>query len=207
MGLSSVGSTSCHTEGTYTGPSAILGPYQFASAAITGNSFSVSGNTLDVREQTSAYVSPLSESTVYDALSAVLFIPGPVRSGFVTGYLIENSFIYGADGPGFHVSYPGYVFNGAFGSGAPAIPITLGQLFPLNVVTQAHDINDDLTNATTMTDLQLHLNFFEADGVTPANIIEVAVPEPRSLGLMLVAIMGTFMLPHFRTRLTSIRHS
>jgi hypothetical protein len=205
MGVSSVGSTSCHTEGTYTGPSVIIGPYQFADVAVTGNSFSVSGNTLDVREQTTQYVSPLSESDVYDAFSAVLFTPGPVRPGIITGSLDESAGGYGGGGARFTVTYPGYVFSGEFGSGAPPIPITLGQLFPLNLITQAHDINDDLTNATLITDLHLHLNFFEADGVTPANVFEIAVPEPKTIDLVLIAIAGAFVMSYLRTRLRSIR--
>jgi hypothetical protein len=192
LGVSAVGSTSCHTEGTYTGPSSILAPFQFATAAITENSFTVGGNTLTVREQSTSYVSPLSEATLYDALSAILFTPGPVRSGFITGFLDEGTFINGG-GASFRVSYPGYVFSGPFGSGAPPIPITLGQLFPLSVITQTQDTSNDQTNATVMTDLQLHLNLFEADGVTPANIFEVAVPEPASLGLMLASVIGTFL--------------
>jgi hypothetical protein len=180
LGVTSVGDTSCHTEGTYTGPGTLIFPYQFATAGITENSFDVSGNTLNVREQSTSSVSPLSEATVYDALSAILFTPGPVRAGVIRGF----SYI------SLQLNYQGHLYPvSSFGSDAPPIPILLGQLFPLNVITQTQAVTFDQTDATVITDLHFQFNFFEADGVTPANIFEVGVPEPASFGLLVLSSM------------------
>jgi hypothetical protein len=194
--VSSAGDAACDARDTYDGSSVLIGRQQFATASITGNSFTITGNTITVEEQVHTYVSALGEASAHDAFSGQLFTQGPNRSGIVKGEFDTNVSRY-SGGASFSVSYPNELFTSSFGPNRPLPPIELGALFPLSVITDVHVTSDDLTNAYVDTGLRLQLSFFELDGVTPVNVAEISVgtvPEPVSIYLTLGSLIGAFLL-------------
>ena len=115
-----------------------------------------------------------------------LYTAGPVRTGIVKGSNTYDRFVYSPASASQGATFTGKGPYDQFGPAAPTMYITLGQPFYVNAFAKA-----DSSNGNGITGVNLQLNFFEADGITPVAISDV--PEPGTLGFLALAGFGCLL--------------
>lgn len=189
----------CSLQSTIEFPffTAIYGPNQLAQAS-TSATYSLSGNTFAFDLEAHAYAYELSEATASVTLIDTLTTAGPVRTGVIRGFFYPGYFRYGGSlGYGIDFADKPSTWS-TFTEEAPLIYTTLGQPFTLTAHVYANALSDDNTpsNANVGTPMS-YLSFFEADGVTPVALSEVA-PEPASILLGVVGLGGLALFSRVR---------
>jgi len=181
--------------------------YSNATASV---SYSLVGNNFNSTVSASAYAIPPSlisgsSSATSDAsLSVELYTTGPVRQGFLEIF-VGGTFagVTGGDGIGskeYSLSPTGIAAGcvGALCFNDPLLqPITLGSTFQFNEDMKFTEMGNNTSGqASGFGTTQLTFLFFEANGVTPAQVSEAPEPGSRSLlslGFLAVVVAGRRM--------------